>query len=559
MGESTVWNKIIMHAPRKSVSFEKLGQQTGTAAVDTGKRLDSSGEPCQISQVADLTEFGYRQELSRSLGGFSAFAAGFSFVSILTTAFQLFGLGYSFGGSRFFWTWPVVLAGQFLVALCFAELAARFPLTGSVYQWAKYVGGGFTGWLAGWMMLIGCIVAFGAAAIALQVVLPSVWKGFQIVGGESAVTSSSGAANAVLLGLVLIAFTTAANAAGVRIVSRINDAGVIAELTGLAVLIGGLAVAAVRGPGVVTADHHASTASPGMAGLFMAALMPAYVMYGFDNAASVAEETRGARRTAPRAILRSLALSGLIGMAVLLLALMAAPSLTDGRLALEGLPYVIYGVFGGLLGKVLLADVAVAVLACALTIQTGTIRLFYAMGRDGALPFSRQLARVNVRTGTPLWPALISGTLASGLLLVNLGNPSLFAVLAGTSVVIVYIAYLLVTGPLLIRRVRGQYPRSAAGDFSLKGFGLPITAAAVAYGVLMAVNIAWPRAEVYDPAGSGRSWSLLLPVVFVTVAIAAGWLCWTVLRRTSATPRAMDHPQNLAATIELSGFPPTKR
>jgi amino acid transporter len=64
-------------------------------------------------------------------------AAGFSFVSILTTVFQLFGFGYTFGGPLFFWTWPVVLAGQLLVALVFAELAARYPLAGSVYQWAK--------------------------------------------------------------------------------------------------------------------------------------------------------------------------------------------------------------------------------------------------------------------------------------------------------------------------------------------------------------------------------------------------------------------------------------
>ncbi|MFF3313847.1 amino acid permease [Streptomyces sp. NPDC002952] len=401
------------------------------------------------------------------MGGFSAFAAGFSFVSILTTAFQLFGLGYSFGGSRFFWTWPVILAGQLLVALCFAELAARLPLAGSIYQWAKHVGGGFTGWLAGWMMLIGCVVAFSAAAIALQVVLPSLWGGFQIVRGDPAVTSPSGATNAVLVGLVLITFTTAANAAGVRVVSWINDVGVIAELAGLALLLGGFALSTAHGPGVVTTDHHTGATSTGMAGLLMAALMPAYVMYGFDNAASVAEETKDARRTAPRAILRSLILSGLVGMALLLLTLMAAPSLTDGRLGMEGLPYVIHDVFGGMVGKVLLVDVAVAVLVCALAIQTGAIRLFYAMGRDGALPFSRQLARVTARTGIPLWPALISGLLASGLLLVNLGNPSLFSVLTSTSVIVVYLAYLLVTGAVLLRRVRGQYPKSTVDGFSL--------------------------------------------------------------------------------------------
>ena len=61
-----------------------------------------------------------------------------------------------------------------------------------------------------------------AAAIALQIVLPSVWSGFQIVGGDTSVTSPTGATNAVLLGAILIVFTTLVNAAGVRVMARIN-------------------------------------------------------------------------------------------------------------------------------------------------------------------------------------------------------------------------------------------------------------------------------------------------------------------------------------------------
>lgn len=41
-----------------------------------------------------LARLGYEQELHRGVGSFSSFAAGFSFVSILTTVFQLFGLGF---------------------------------------------------------------------------------------------------------------------------------------------------------------------------------------------------------------------------------------------------------------------------------------------------------------------------------------------------------------------------------------------------------------------------------------------------------------------------------
>ncbi|QRP50053.1 amino acid permease [Amycolatopsis sp. FDAARGOS 1241] len=483
----------------------------------------------------ELQQFGYRQELRRTLGGFSAFAAGFSFVSILTTVFQLFGFGYSFGGPLFFWSWPAVLAGQLLVALVFAELAARFPLAGSVYQWAKQLARGFTGWLAGWMMLLGCVVALAAAAIALQIVLPSVWSGFQLVGGDPSVTSPTGATNAVLLGTLLIVFTTLVNAAGVRVMARINDIGVAAELVGVVVLIGGLALFAARGPQVVLRSVAVSdgTSAAGVGGVLASALMAAYVLYGFDTAASVAEETRDARRAAPRAVLRAVLVSGLGGLAVVLTALMAAPSLTDGQLAGHGLPYVITAVFGDTFGRIFLADVAIAVIVCTLTIQTGTIRLIYAMARDGALPMSARLSGVNPRTGTPLGPAVLSGALAIGLLGVNVGNPTLFSTITGTSVVIVYLAYLLVTAPLLVRRLRGNFP-AQPGLFSLGRWAIPVNVAAVAYGVVMIVNIAWPRAEIYDLAGSGSPWLLLFPVEFVAAALLIGGLCWLRLRRTAA-------------------------
>ena len=43
---------------------------------------------------SELAEFGYKQELDRSLGSFSSFAAGFSYISILTGVFELFGFGF---------------------------------------------------------------------------------------------------------------------------------------------------------------------------------------------------------------------------------------------------------------------------------------------------------------------------------------------------------------------------------------------------------------------------------------------------------------------------------
>src|SRR6266567_169282 len=138
-----------------------------------------------LQDTDDLATFGYKQELNRTLGSFSSFAAGFSYISILTGLFQTFYLGYGAGRAVFIFTWPVVLAGQLLVALVFAELAAQYPLSGGAYQWSKLVGSPFVGWMVGWIYLACLVVTLAAVALALQSAAPQVSEMFQLVGRSS--------------------------------------------------------------------------------------------------------------------------------------------------------------------------------------------------------------------------------------------------------------------------------------------------------------------------------------------------------------------------------------
>lgn len=483
--------------------------------------------PDQVAMAdsQDLATFGYRQQLHRRLGAYSSFAAGFSFVSILTTVTEFFGFGFGFGGPAFFWTWPLVFAGQFLVALCFAEMASRYPIAGCIYQWSRRLGGDLTGWFAGWMMLLGQIVSVAAAAIVLQATLPAVWSGFQVVGGNTAVTSPSGATNAVILGGLLVALTTLVNVIGVRVMAVVNNVGVACELVGVVALVGLLLVHAQRGPGVVTQTGAAASHGSYLWPFLVSTLMACYVMYGFDSAGELAEETRDPRRTAARSILRALAISGLGGALLLLGALMAAGRLDIGQLASGGLPFLITARLGTTVGKVVLVDVSVAVCVCTLAIQTAGSRMLFSLARDGVVPGSRALSRVSVRRGTPVLPAVVIGVVAVAVLIVNVGQPQLFAALGSLAVVIVYLAYLGVTGPMLVRRLRGWPARAPGGAgpiFSLGRWGLPVNLAAVLWGTFICINTAWPRSAVYDP-GPTHHWYLhYFSLVFIAVAMAVG-------------------------------------
>ncbi|MGW7054178.1 APC family permease [Streptomyces sp. NPDC054887] len=479
---------------------------------------------------AELAEFGYRPELKRTLGNFHTFAAGISYISILTGTFQLFYFGYASGGPAYWWSWPMVFAGQFMVALCFAELAARYPVAGSIYNWAKKMGNPHIGWLAGWMMLIASIVSIAAVALAYQLTLPQISSFFQFVGDGSGPYDKP--TNAVLLAAVLILFTTIVNAFGVKLMARINTAGVFLELIATVVLIVLLGINVVRGPEVVMETGGTGDGQPfGYLGAFLiASLASAYVMYGFDTAASLGEESLDPSRNAPRAIIRAILASFVLGGLILILALMSVSNLRGENLSVDGLQYVVMDVLGPTAGQAMLWCVLIAVTVCALAVHTAAIRLAFAMARDNNLPGSSRLAKVSPRFGTPVLPTVIIGVLALGILVVNIRQPQIFTVVTSIGIIMIYVAYLLVTGPMLVARLRGKW-KPVEGKFSLGRWGLLVNIVAVVWGAAMTVNLIWPRGAVYNAAAPFHWYLRWGAVLFVGVIALGGFAYYWFIQR----------------------------
>jgi amino acid transporter len=223
---------------------------------------------------------------------------------------------------------------------------------------------------------------------------------------------------------------------------------------------------------------------------------------------------------------------------------MASPSLAADKLGLQGLPYVLTSQLGTTTGKLLLLDVAFAVSVCTLAIQTAAARMIFSMARDHVLPFSAQLAKVSDRTGTPVLATVVPGVGAAVCLLVNVGNAGLFLGLASVCIMLLYIAYLMVTVPLLIGRLRGRALPDGVDEtgkplFGLGRAGIVANGIAVVYGALMTINLGWPRAEVYDPAGEG--WYLhYLPLLALAVTGVGGVVAYSFQR--TAYHRAIGEP-----------------
>jgi urea carboxylase system permease len=474
-----------------------------------------------------MAEFGYNQSLERSIGKFASFAAGVSYISILTGTFQLFYFGFAFGGPTYWWSWPMVFVGQLMVALCFAELAGRYPVAGSVYNWSKRLAGPTVSWLAGWMMFTASVVTLAAVVLAYEVTLPQIWSGFQLVGDGTGPTDF--AVSAVIWGAILVVFTTIVNAFGVKLMARINSTGVFIELIAAVLLAVILAFNIVNPPSVIV-DTTGYTDGPGgyLGAFLIAAIASAYVMYGFDTASSLGEETVDPRRTGPTAILRAVIASFVIGGAILLFGILAIPDLTDPALGKSsgGLQLVVLQVLGGPLGKVFLVCIVVAITVCALAVHTAGIRLMFAMARDNALPAGATLAKIDPKRKTPVVPAVVIGIVSVLILVVNIGTPEIFTAVTSVAVIMIYVAYLLVTVPMLIQRFKGNWPTADApkGYFSLGRLGVPVNVIAVLWGAAMAINLAWPRADVY-----GEGPLRFIAFIFIGGIVVIG-LAWFQLR-----------------------------
>jgi len=448
----------------------------------------SATEHADHADVADLAKFGYRQELRRILGVYSSFAVAFSYISPSTGIFTLFILGISLAGPAFFWSWPIVVIGQLLIALNFAEVSSHFPVAGSVYQWTKYLSNRTYAWFTGWIYLFAGVLTVAAVVATVPLVLiPLLNNLFNLTIGTDADTERNVAA------LVLLS-TTLLSIFGVRIVALVNNTGVVFEILGMVVFALILVIFySHQNVSVFTDFSYLGTSNQG--GVFLAAMfMSLFVIYGFDTASTLAEETKNPRREAPRAVIASIIGAAVIGTIFLFAVIIAIPGdmgkfVSDTAAGKNPFPLItiIQSNFPGWAANLYLFVVVAAIYVCCLAIQTSTIRLAFGMGRDGKLPFGKYFNRVSPSLHTPIGTCIVIGVLA-GLPLVYYAGAATIAIGATG---MIYLSYILGNVAILLARLKG-WPKESA-PFRLGQWGTIVNILGLVWGIAMEVNFLWPR------------------------------------------------------------------
>lgn len=366
-------------------------------------------------------------ELKPTLGLFDSATIGIGAI-IGGGIFVVTGIVAGLAGPALVLSIVLAAAIAMLTALSFVELTAWLPAEGSVYEYAHRLVSPFAGFLAGWMWLVSNTFAGAAVSLGFAFYLNALFPGMP--------------ANLVAAALCII--FTAVNYVGVRQSAIVNNLLVSAKVVILMIF-------------VAAGFSHVSSSNfipffPSGTGVLYGAYFIFFAYGGFARVAVVAEEVKDARRTVPRAMMLSLAISTVLYLLVGTVAVGLVGASALGRssfplvqaISVVGNPILTYILsFGGM----------IATASVLLTSILGVSRVAFAMARRKDLPPA--LSRLHSAYGTPYLSVLISG----GLMIVLVLFFDLTAVVAVSTLAQLFYYGSANASALRLKTRTRQYPR----------------------------------------------------------------------------------------------------
>lgn len=414
-----------------------------------------------------LAALGYRQQLSRSLGLLSNFSVGFTYLSPVVGVYTLFAFGLATAGPAFIWSYPIVLVGQFLVVFTFGEVASQYPLAGGIFQWTKRLVGPRYAFMAGWMYTMALLITVAAVAYGANLYAAPLF-GWDLTDGSTIAVAVA----VIVLGGIL-------NMLGIRrlaILARLGVAVEIAGTVGLAVWL--LLTDRHQDVGVIFQTGGAGAGD--YTGAFLAAALAAvWVFYGFEACGDIAEEVKDPSRKVPRAMIWTLGVGGAVTIFLVFALILAVPDIGavisgDNATPIDA---ILAASFGDVGSKIALALILFAYVSCTIAIQGASIRLVYSFARDGMVPASDALSRVNPRFHMPPGAVLVATIVPA---IITFLPSATVAKIITFAVIGIYLGFQSVVLASIIARRRGWKP---SGVYNLGRWGMTINVLALIYGV----------------------------------------------------------------------------
>ncbi len=342
--------------------------------------------------------------LKRTLGAGSLIALGIGaiigaglFVRTAAAAAQSAGPSVTFG-------FIVAAVGCAFAGLCYAELAAMLPISGSAYSYTYATMGELVAWIIGWDLTLE--YALGAATVAIawseylnqllelagtRVPYALCHSPFQV----DAVTHAHGVVNLPALGI--LAVLTLLLVRGIHESALVNTAIVVVKLVIVVLIIGlgwGHIDPANHTPYIPASSEYLDRAGVahhfgGALGILGAAGTVFFAFIGFDAVSTAAQEAKNPKRDMPLGILGSLVICTVLYVlfAHVLTGLEPVEFFRNAGSEASVVQAIQHAMPGyGWLSNLVIVAILGGFSSVILVLLLGQSRIFYSMSKDGLVP-----------------------------------------------------------------------------------------------------------------------------------------------------------------------------
>jgi len=321
------------------------------------------------------------------------------------------------------WVAFIVSAGVCaLTAMSYAELSSMFSRTGGEYEYASHVFGRTLTFMIGWAMMAGLVVAAATVSLGFGRYAVYFWHVDERIP-------------AVMV-LVVCAFLAAW---GAQQWSRVVVVLGAAQVAGLLFVI---VIGFMKPPSGALLEGSTNGA---FAGVLSAAALVFFAYIGFDEVATLSEETKNPTRNTPRALLWSLGISAAL---YVLVSVAAVNVLGPDVLAQSSQPLadVAATAVGSKAGSTMAAFAMLTTMNTVLLVLTAASRMGFAMARRGDLPAT--FSRLD-RHGSPTAAVVLCAVVAAAF--TTIGDLGL---IASATDFTIYVIFLSVNVMVIILRRR---------------------------------------------------------------------------------------------------------
>ncbi|CAN6576447.1 unnamed protein product [Malus baccata var. baccata] len=358
-----------------------------------------------------LNELGYKQELRREMTLFKTLAISFSTMTLFTGITPLYGSSLLYAGpASLVWGWVVVSFFTCFVGVAMAEICSSFPTTGSLYFWAAHLAGPkwgpFASWCCAWLE-----TAYAGSQTLQSIILLS--TGTNKDGGYLA---PKWLFLCMYIGLTIIwAFL---NTFALEVIAFIDIISIWWQVIGGLVIVITLPLVAMttQSASYVFTNFEVASEQTGISSkpyaVILSFLVSQYSLYGYDAAAHLTEETKGADKNGPIAILSSIAIISVFGWAYILALTFSIQDFSylydpTNETAGTFVPaQILYDAFHGRYQSstgaiILLCIIWASFFFGGLSITTSAARVVYALSRDQGIPFSSVWKKLHPKHKVP--------------------------------------------------------------------------------------------------------------------------------------------------------------